>query len=116
MINMRNYFTFDGKKSSDYGVYISGSHVYDAPERDETKIEIPGRNGELTIDNGRYKNQPLKYPAFIIEDFDPNIEGLRNYLMSKRGYFRLETPIIHRNIAWLNGQVVWKWNRMRQII
>ena len=106
MINMRNYFTFDGKKSSDYGVYISGSHVYDAPERDETKIEIPGRNGELTIDNGRYKNQPLKDPAFIIEDFDPNIEGLRNYLMSKRGYFRLEDtyhPQEYRLAKWSGG-------------
>ena len=87
---MINFFTFDGKKSRDYGVYISGPQVYNAPERDESDIEIPGRNGKLTIDNGRYKNQTWKYPAFIIHDFGSNIKGLRNYLLSKRGYQRFE--------------------------
>lgn len=87
---MINFFTFDGKKSRDYGVYISGPQVYNAPERDESDIEIPGRNGKLTIDNGRYKNQTWKYPAFIIHDFGSNVEGLRNYLLSKRGYQRFE--------------------------
>ena len=109
MINSRNYFTFDGKKSSDYGVYISGSHVYDAPERDETSIEVPGRNGALTLDNGRYKNQPLKYPAFIIRDFDFNVEALRNYLLTKRGYFRLEDsyhPQEYRLAKWSGGMEV----------
>lgn len=87
---MINFFTFDGKKSRDYGVYISGPQVYNAPERDQTDYEIPGRNGKLTVDNGRYKNQTWKYPAFIIHDFDSNVEGLRNYLLSKRGYQRFE--------------------------
>lgn len=87
---MINFFTFDGKKSRDYGVYISGPQVYNAPERDQTDYEIPGRNGKLTVDNGRYKNQTWKYPAFIIHDFGSNVEGLRNYLLSKRGYQRFE--------------------------
>ena len=47
-------FIFDGKKSKDFGVYISGNAVYDAPEKDVELIEIPGRDGELIIDNGRY--------------------------------------------------------------
>lgn len=106
MINQRNYFTFDGKKSSDYGVYISGSHVFDAPERDESIVEVPGRNGTLTLDNGRYKNKELKYPAFIISDFDANVEALRNYLLTKRGFFRLEDsyhPHQYRLAKWSGG-------------
>lgn len=87
---MRNYIVYNGKSFLDFGVFISGSGTFDAPERDTEKIEIPGRNGDLTIDNGRYKNLPLKYPAFITSEFNSNIEGLRNFLLTQQGYKRLE--------------------------
>lgn len=87
---MINYIVYDGQKLKDYGVYISGDGVFDAPMRDEKTIEIPGRNGKLTIDNGRYQNITLKYPAFIVRDFKNSISALRNYILSKRGYVRLE--------------------------
>ncbi len=87
---MINWITFNNKSLKDFGVYISGSGTYNAPERDISKIEVPGRNGELTIDNGRYKNIPISYPAFIFRDFSANVEGLRNYLLSQKSYVRLE--------------------------
>ena len=87
---MRNWLIFDGKSSKDFGVYISGLNTYNAPERDISTVSVPGRNGDLTIDNGRYKNVDIVYPAFIYADFDNNIEGLRNYLLSKKGFKRLE--------------------------
>lgn len=87
---MINWITFNGKSLKDFGVYISGSGVFDAPERDEESIEVPGRNGELTLDNGRYKNITITYPAFIIRNFKRNVSGLRNFLLSNRGFGRLE--------------------------
>ena len=63
---MRKTIVFNYKSLSDFGVYISGKRVFDAPERDTESIKIPGRNGELTVDNGRYNNLELTYPAFII--------------------------------------------------
>lgn len=87
---MRNFIVFNGKSFLDYGVYISGAGTFDAPERDTEQIEIPGRNGTLTLDHGRYKNLPVKYPAFIIHDFNTNLEGLRNFLLTQTGYGRLE--------------------------
>ena len=87
---MRNWITLDGKSFLDFGVFISGSGTYNAPERDVEKITVPGRNGELTVDKGRYKNISLKYPAFIVSNFDDNIEGLRNFLLAQEGYKRLE--------------------------
>ena len=86
----RNYFTFDGISSKDYGVYISGSGTFGGAERDVESLSIPGRNGELTIDNGRYLNRTIEYPAFIYRDFNMNAEGLRNFILSQRGYKRLE--------------------------
>lgn len=87
---MRNFIVFNDKSFMDFGVYISGAGTFDAPERDTEIIEIPGRNGDLTIDHGRYKNMTVKYPAFIIHDFKTNLEGLRNFLLTQKGYGRLE--------------------------
>lgn len=87
---MRNWLTFNGKSSKEYGVYISGLNTFNSAERDTESISVPGRNGDLTFDNGRFKNVDITYPAFIYADFDNNVEGLRNFLLSQRGYKRLE--------------------------
>ena len=76
----RQYFIFDGVSSKDFGVYISGSGTFDGAERDVSTVEIPGRNGELTLDNGRYKNRSMKYPAFIYRNFAINIAQLICFL------------------------------------
>lgn len=88
---MRNYFILDGEDSRDYGVYISGSGVFDAPARKGQKVSIPGRNGTLFIDEeGAFDNITLKYPAFIARDFANNMAAFRNMILSKRGYVRLQ--------------------------
>lgn len=87
---MINYFVFDGKNSRDYGVYISGAGTYNAPERNTKTVSVVGRNGNLTIDEGTYKNAPLAYPAFIFTNFNDRIEAFRNFLLSRTGYRRLE--------------------------
>ena len=87
---MRNWLIFNGKSTKDFGVYISGLKTFDAPERDVEIISRPGRNGDLTLDNGRYKNIDISYPAFIYDRMSENVAGLRNYLLSQNGYVRLE--------------------------
>ena len=87
---MRNWFIFDNENSKDYGVYISGMGTYNAPQRDIESVSIPGRNGDLTLDNGRYENILVRYPAFIVRDFNSNVSAFRNMLLSHTGYFRLE--------------------------
>ena len=86
---MRNYFTFDGLRSIDYGVLISGEATYNAPARDMTPITVPGRDGILTMDNGRFFPIEHTYPAFIIDGFDANIKAFRNAMMARRGSLRL---------------------------
>ena len=51
-----NYLTYGGRSTKEFNVWISGTGTFNAPERDYTKEEIIGRNGDLTFDNGRYKN------------------------------------------------------------
>lgn len=87
---MRNYLIFDGHNSKDYGVYISGLNTFGGAERDVDVISVAGRDGDLTLDNGRYKNISITYPAFIHDHFDMNVSAFRAVLLSARGYKRLE--------------------------
>ena len=84
---------FDGKSSREYGVYITGAAVYNAPERAVEMISIPGRNGAFALDQGRFENITVTYPAGIFADnetdFAEAISDFRNYLCSRSGYCRL---------------------------
>lgn len=85
---------FDGEDSRNYGVYITGQAVYNAPEREVEMISIPGRNGQLALDKGRFENIEVTYPAGIFADteadFAEAISDFRNLLCSRRGYVRLQ--------------------------
>lgn len=85
--------TFDGKNSRTYGVYITGEAVFNAPERAVEMISIPGRNGAFALDEGRFENITVTYPAGIFADnetdFAEAISDFRNYLCSRSGYCRL---------------------------
>ena len=87
---MRNYFTFGQFDSRDFGVYITGTGTYNAPARMYDAISVPGRNGDLLIDNGKFENIRITYPAFIAgDDFNSNLEAFRSALLSVSGYARL---------------------------
>lgn len=85
--------TFDGASSLAYGVQIFGEGVFNAPERDVEMITIPGRNGTFALDNGRFNNILVTYPANIIADnaadFAQAVSDFRNQLCSRKGYCRL---------------------------
>lgn len=85
-----DYLIFDGTSTQTYGVFLIGNGVYNAPEREFERISIPGRNGDLIIDNGRYSNFELEYDAIIYNNFNTNLSNLKNIFMSKIGYCRLE--------------------------
>lgn len=90
---MYKSLTFDNKTSREFGVYITGEAVYNAPERDVEMITIPGRNGSFALDNGRFQNIEVSYPAGIFaeteSDFAQAVSDFRNFLCSKKGYCRL---------------------------
>ena len=85
---------FGGVDSSEYGIYITGEAVYNAPERDVEFIEVPGRNGSIAMDKGRYNNISVTYPAGTFgktqEDFRNALSEFRNAILSQVGYQRLE--------------------------
>lgn len=85
--------TFDGESSKDYGIYITGAAVYNAPARDVEMFSIPGRNGSFALDRGRFENIEVTYPAGLFgdteADFAQGISDFRNFLASRQGYVEL---------------------------
>lgn len=77
-------------KSTDLGVYVTGSGSFDAAEMDADKYEIAGRNGDLIIPKNRYKNIVVTYPAFIPKAFQEKAQSIRNWMRSAKAYARLE--------------------------
>lgn len=93
-MDLNNSIIFGGIDSANYGIYVAGNAVFNSPERDVTMIDVPGRNGQLTFDNGRFMNIEVTYNAFVTgdnsDDIADNIRGYRNAIGSLIGYQRLE--------------------------
>ena len=86
-------FTYDGIDSLDYDLYITSGSVYDAPERVVDMIKVPGRNGNLAIDRGKFENIDVEYNVYTKDrsqtSFAQNIRDFRNELCSRHEYLRL---------------------------
>lgn len=86
-------FTFDGESSKTFDLFITGGAIFDAPERDVELIEIPGRNGALVQDLGRFKNVTVTYKCALTStkenEFVDAMRKVREWLCSKKGYCRL---------------------------
>jgi len=89
-----NSFTIDGVNSLDYGIYTTGEGVFNAPERSVEIVSIPGKNGDLIMDNGRFENVTVTYNAGCFADtqstFASNLAAFRSALLSKYNYTRLQ--------------------------
>lgn len=90
---MKNYFTLDGVSGADFNTWLASSTMFDAPERDVEAIEIPGRNGNILYDNGRFKNFGASVYCYVPKDMQTYVGALRNWLLSIKGYCRYEDTI-----------------------
>lgn len=82
---MTHYFQFAGVNSKDHDMYISGN-PYVSGARDIEEIAVPGRNGNLTVSNGRVDNVDVQYMCFIDAPLSRRSRGIRAWLMSAEPY------------------------------
>lgn len=87
------YFTFKGHSSLDFGLYIVTKGSHHGAARDVAYTSVPGRSGDLVIDNGRYKNIQIPYKLALLntsgKSFSVVAKEIRDWLLSESGYFRL---------------------------
>lgn len=84
-----DYFIFNGRNCMDFNVKMSEAD-YGSAERDITSVEVPGRSGDLTLDNGRFKNRKMKIPAYIVKDFESSLAAFMAFLLQDSEYHRYE--------------------------
>lgn len=82
-------FTFNGRTASSFGVQLAdNSEWWATPERDIEHISVPGRSGDLLIDNGRFNNLEITFEMNRLTD-GRALSSLINWLALNPGYQRL---------------------------
>ena len=65
------WFRFNGVDSRDYNIKIHKDVFFVSPERDISFVQVPGRDGDLAIDNGRYNAYDYSIPITLnLKDSD----------------------------------------------
>lgn len=84
---------FNGISSEDYRIQVEHPPGYETPERDYEIIHVPGRNGDIVLDKGSYKNVSRKYEIAVAShhrEFTSQANDISKWLHSASGYARLE--------------------------
>ena len=86
--------TFNGKSSSSFGIIVEHYPSPNRPARRGTVLQIPGRNGNLVIEDGTYENVTLKFDVYLSAEpanlYD-RAAAVADWLLGSSGYQRLTT-------------------------
>lgn len=85
-----NTIYFDGKSLREFGVVPNGAGIFDVPARNYKSTKVNGRDGDVITDLESFDNISISYECYISRDFKKNFEDLRNFLLSRSGYCKLE--------------------------
>lgn len=87
------HFTFKDHRSLDFGLLISDKNSFDGAGRDVSFVSVPGRDGDIIIDNGRYNNITISYSLVLLNKTQYSFKSLarqiKHWLASDSQYFRL---------------------------
>lgn len=107
MGNVIGHIVYDGTDSRDFGVLVGSTGTHVTPQRAVESVYVPGRNGALTIDKGRFDNVNIVYQAMILNDFVDQFDEFKAFLFSRKGYARLEDSfdLDHFRLARINKSI-----------
>lgn len=77
------------------GIYVDSSFSFNKPEKDVSTFAVPGRNGDLIIDYGTFRNVRITYPCFVKGAYQgvgflPIYDSIVQKLAALSGYQRIE--------------------------
>lgn len=87
------FLMFKEHSSLEFALLISEKGSYKSASRDVSFTSVPGRNGDLITDNGRYNNVPVPYKLTLLNnterEFVELTHQIKGWLLAEQGYFRL---------------------------
>ncbi len=72
------------------GIYVDSAISFNKPAKRVSTYSVPGRNGDLVIDEGTFDNVLITYPVFEKNTFPTEFDDIVNELASLEGYQRIE--------------------------
>ncbi len=83
---MIDWFEYNERPSFEFGIITTGLRTYGAPNRRVEAVHVPGKNGDLLIDEGTYDNIIVSYDIAIVQDFPVNAREIAQWLLGDGGY------------------------------
>lgn len=87
-----SFFTYNGRSSADFHLYIESKNIFSAPAFDLSFQSIPGRNGDLLLSNNRFANLLVSYTAFVARR---NVQSLADTLRQVKGWLYTQPDRYH---------------------
>lgn len=84
---------FNNKSSSELGLEVETFPTYSIPEKEYDVIHVPGRNGDILINNNTFRNVSKQYKVSVAALSTPyyhKMNDVAEWLYSASGYSRLE--------------------------
>ena len=105
-------FTYKGIRSRDMHLRVLNDITFTSPTRDVKVMQIPGRDGDLIMDNGRFesviRSVPCRLEAPTGTDVEELISQINNWLIDDAGFqtFTWDNDPDFRYLARVEGNVV----------
>lgn len=107
---------YNNISSEDFGIRVEHYPHYEIPEKEYEVIHVPGRNGDVILDNNTFKNSSRNYqisvPTFNCvreTSFYQTINRIAEWLHSASGYTRLEDsyePLYYRQAVYRESNII----------
>lgn len=85
--------TVGGVSSVDYDIYALDSNDEESTSREYETVQVPGKNGDLHFDNGRYANIQRTYKCVCMQGAKRNVAAFVSALLAQTGYQRIEDTL-----------------------
>ncbi|MBQ2775169.1 MAG: phage tail family protein [Clostridia bacterium] len=109
---MPNSFTFGEHSTLDFGLIVGKKNIYKTPVRNISFVSVPGRSGDVIMDDGSYPNIEISYTVGQ-KDIKTPFSDVAAWLSSP-GYQKLMdtyTPDVFRLAVCTSGQ---EWDEQLQ--
>lgn len=94
-LNRQGLIKWGGEDSTNYGIVVRESPVFDKPKRKQTVFSVPGRNGSILFQQDAFEDVVRTYKVWVAEDMQEDSGGVISGLLPER---------ISAVTAWLNSK------------
>lgn len=90
---MKNQLVIGNYDLSDWGVYFGHKDLFNAPKRNVKTVQVPGRNGDLVIDEGSWENIDVTYSCYLMGKAKERLFDLKQVILSQLGYVKISDSV-----------------------